>query len=209
MRPPRTRGAAADDARKWLICLSRRRLILGSGAGEKWSARRAENLEMKKLDGFAAALVLTGLVTAATYLAREQEIVSGFAEVIDGDSIRLDGRSIRIAGVDAPELRQTCLVHSAAYPCGDVARRALNDMLSGRFVTCRVSGHDRYGRRLASCEVGGKDIGATLVSRGFAVAYGRYLSEEAEARRKKLELWSGSFERPSDWRRTHPDHGRS
>jgi len=162
---------------------------------------------MRKLDCLAAALVLVGLVTAAAYLAREPEVVSGLAEVIDGDSIRLDGRVIRLAGIDAPELRQTCLVHTGPYPCGDVARRALGDMLSGRLVTCRVSGRDRYGRRLASCEAGGDDIGAALVRRGFAVAYGRYLSEEADARRKKLELWSGSFERPSEWRRTHPDHG--
>jgi endonuclease YncB( thermonuclease family) len=163
---------------------------------------------VKKLDGLAAALVLIGLVTAAAYLARDQEVVAGFAQVIDGDSIRLEGRDIRIAGIDAPELRQTCLVHSGPYPCGDVARRALGDMLAGRLVTCRVSGRDRYGRRLASCETGGEDIGAVLVSRGFAVAYGRYESEEAGARRRKLELWSGSFERPSEWRKAHSDQER-
>ena len=164
---------------------------------------------MRKLDGIAAALVLTGLVSAAAYFAREREIVTGFAQAIDGDSIRLDDRVIRIAGVDAPELRQTCIVRSASYSCGDVARRALGDMVAGRIVTCRVSGRDRYGRRLAACEAGGVDVGAALVSRGFAVAYGRYESEEAGARRQKLELWSGSFERPSEWRKMHSDQRRS
>jgi endonuclease YncB( thermonuclease family) len=86
-------------------------------------------------------------VAAAAYLAGEQEVVTGFAQVIDGDSIRLDGRDIRISGIDAPELRQTCVVHSDPYPCGDVARRALDDMLAGRLVTCRMSGRDRYGNR--------------------------------------------------------------
>jgi endonuclease YncB( thermonuclease family) len=168
-----------------------------------------EKRDMRKPDGLAAALVLIGLVAAAAYLADDQEVVAGFAEVVDGDSIRLDGRVIRISGVDAPELRQTCLVHSRPYACGDVAKRALDDMVAGRLVTCRVSSRDRYGRRLASCEAGGEDVGAGLVSRGFAVAYGRYQGEEADARRKKLELWSGSFERPSEWRKAHPDHGRS
>jgi endonuclease YncB( thermonuclease family) len=163
---------------------------------------------MRRLDGFAAALVLIGLVAAAAYFAREPEVVSGFAEVIDGDSIRLDGRDIRLAGIDAPELRQTCSGPSGSYPCGDVARRALGDMLAGRVVTCRVSGRDRYGRGLAACDTGGEDLGAALVSRGFAVAYGRYESEEAGARRRKLELWSGSFERPSEWRKAQADQGR-
>jgi endonuclease YncB( thermonuclease family) len=163
---------------------------------------------MRKLDALAAALVLIGLVAAAAYLAREQEVLTGLAEVIDGDSIRLEGRDIRLAGIDAPELRQSCLP-SGPYPCGDVARKALADMLAGSIVTCRVSGRDRYGRHLASCEAGGQDIGAALVRRGFALAYGRYESEEAGARRQKLELWSGSFERPSEWRKAHSDHGRS
>ena len=161
---------------------------------------------MKKLDGLAATLILIGLVAGVAYLARDQEIIAGFAEVIDGDSVRLEGRDIRIAGIDAPELRQTCFVQSGSYSCGDVARRALGDMLAGRIATCRVSGRDRYGRRLASCEAGGEDIGAALVSRGFAVAYGRYEREEAGARRQKLELWSGTFERP--WRKAHSDQRR-
>ena len=163
---------------------------------------------MKKLDGLAATLILIGLVAGVAYLARDQEIIAGFAEVIDGDSVRLEGRDIRIAGIDAPELRQTCFVQSGSYSCGDVARRALGDMLAGRIATCRVSGRDRYGRRLASCEAGGEDIGAALVSRGFAVAYGRYEREEAGARRQKLELWSGTFERPSEWRKAHSDQRR-
>ena len=162
---------------------------------------------MRKLDGLGAALVLIGLVAVAVYLAPE-EVVAGFAQVIDGDSIRLEDRDIRIAGIDAPELRQTCVVQSGPYPCGDVARKALGDMLAGRIVTCRLSGRDRYGRRLASCEADGEDIGAALVSRGFAVAYGRYESEEAGARRQKLELWSGTFERPSEWRKAHADQPR-
>jgi endonuclease YncB( thermonuclease family) len=81
-------------------------------------------------------------------------------------------------------------------------------MVAGRIVTCRMSGRDRYGRRLATCEAEGEDIGAALVSRGFAVAYGRYESEEAGARRHKREIWSSSFEQPAEWRKAHSDEGR-
>ena len=164
---------------------------------------------MRKLDGLAAAFALAGLVAIAAYFVREPEVVAGSAHVVDGDSIRLDGQDIRIAGIDAPELRQTCLVDGRSCACGDIARKALEAMLAGRHVTCRISGRDRYGRRLASCEAEGEDIGAALVRRGYAVAYGRYENEEEAARREGLELWSGSFERPSEWRRAHSDQGRS
>jgi endonuclease YncB( thermonuclease family) len=160
---------------------------------------------VSKLDGLMAALVLIGLVATAAHLLRDQEVVSGGAQVIDGDSLRLDGREIRLSGIDAPELRQSCRRGGQAYPCGEVARRALGDMLAGRIVTCRLDGRDRYGRDLASCEAGTADVGATLVRRGHAVGYRRYEREEAAARRDRLELWAGSFERPSDWRRAHAE----
>jgi endonuclease YncB( thermonuclease family) len=168
---------------------------------------RQEGHGVRRLDALVATLVLIGLVAGAAYLMRPDEVVVGFASVIDGDSIRLDGREIRIAGIDAPELRQTCLAEGRPYPCGEIARQALGDMLADRVVTCRMGGRDRYQRRVASCEAGGNDVGAALVSRGYALAYGRYEREEAAARQKKLELWSGSFERPSDWRKVHAEQG--
>jgi endonuclease YncB( thermonuclease family) len=165
---------------------------------------------LKTLDLLAAILVLAGLLAAATHvLDEEEEAVSGLASVVDGDSLRLDGYEIRISGIDAPELGQTCSLDGRTYPCGDVAKKALVDMLAGRLVTCRLSGHDRFGRHLAVCEAGGEDVGAALVGRGFALAYGRYRREEAAAQRQKLRLWAGSFERPSEWRKTHSGHDRS
>jgi endonuclease YncB( thermonuclease family) len=169
----------------------------------------SEGASVTKRDALVAALVVLGLAAVAAYLTGEQEVASGFAQVIDGDSIRVDGRDIRIAGIDAPELRQTCVAEAGPYPCGEVARRALGDLLAGRPITCRISGRDRYGRRLGSCEAAGEDLGAALVSRGYAVAYGRYEREEALARRQRLKLWSGSFERPSEWRKAHSDRAPS
>ncbi|HEX2725169.1 MAG TPA: thermonuclease family protein [Beijerinckiaceae bacterium] len=161
---------------------------------------------MRRLDALVATLLLIGLVAGAAWLLQPEDLVAGFASAVDGDSLRLDGKDIRIAGIDAPELRQSCLGEGRrAYPCGEVARKALSEMIAGRLVTCRVSGRDRYRRRLASCEAGGEDVGAALVARGFALAYGRYEREEAAARDKKLALWSGSFEPPAQWRKTHSE----
>jgi endonuclease YncB( thermonuclease family) len=170
---------------------------------------RRERQPVRRLDALVATLLLIGLVAAAAYLMHPEDVVAGLASAVDGDSIRLDGKDIRIAGIDAPELRQTCSGEGrGAYPCGEVTRKALSEMLAGRLVTCRISGRDQYRRRLASCDAAGEDIGAALVSRGYALAYGRYERDEAAARDKKLGLWSGSFERPSQWRKAHPEQSR-
>jgi endonuclease YncB( thermonuclease family) len=152
------------------------------------------------------ALLLIGLVAGAAWLLQPETVVTGMASAVDGDSLRLDGKDIRLAGIDAPELHQTCLRDGQrSYPCGEVARKALSELIAGRLVTCRLGARDRYRRRLATCEAAGEDVGAALVKKGYALAYGRYQQEESAARDKRLELWSGSFEQPSQWRRTHSD----
>ena len=76
-------------------------------------------------------------------------------------------------------------------------------MIANGVVTCAVRGLDKYGRSLGRCSVQGEDIGAPLVRRGFAVAYGDYADEEEQARRAGLGLWAGTFDPPSEWRKAH------
>lgn len=71
-------------------------------------------------------------------------------------------------------------------------------------LTCEIMGRDRYHRLLAHCVSGGRDLGAQLVSRGWAVAYGSYATEEMQAKREKLGVWAGTFQRPAEWRKEHP-----
>jgi endonuclease YncB( thermonuclease family) len=151
-----------------------------------------------------ASLLILGLAAGAYWLARPVETLSGPARVIDGDTIELAGQSLRLAGLDAPELNQTCERGALAYRCGETARDALRALARADALTCRIEGRDRYGRGLARCEAGGVDLGASLVRRGLAVAYGSYAAEEAEARAGGLGVWAGPFERPADWRRNHP-----
>ena len=136
--------------------------------------------------------------------------MAGPARVIDGDSLRVAGHEIRLAGIDAPELHQTCRRAGQPYACGLEARAALLRLTRDGAVTCDLVGHDRYGRDLARCAAGGRDIGAWLVGHGFAVAYGGYADEEEQARRAGAGLWAGSFDLPSDWRKAHPRaHGHA
>jgi endonuclease YncB( thermonuclease family) len=134
--------------------------------------------------------------------------LEGRVHVVDGDTIHLDEAKIRLKGIDAPEMEQSCLRSGRTYACGDVARRALIELVSGSRVQCRASGRDRYRRILARCTVNGSDIGARMVEDGWAVSYGRdYEPEEARAAGRRAGLWSGEFESPQDWRRQKSGRG--
>lgn len=149
-----------------------------------------------------AALALLVGVALAVWLAPGDEEIVGRATAMDGDSLRVDGVEIRLEGIDAPELAQLCEREGEPWRCGREARAVLAEALRGHAVTCRVAGRDRYRRRLARCEAAGRDLASFLVSEGWAVAYGDYEREERRARRARAGLWSGRFERPTDWRKT-------
>lgn len=130
--------------------------------------------------------------------------LSGRAVAVDGDTLRLGARRIRLTGLDAPELDQTCTDASGRdWQCGAKARAFVADALAGRNVSCTSSGHDIYGRTLASCRIGDADLGMQIVSAGWAVADFGYLGQEASAHAAGRGIWSGSFVAPAEWRRTH------
>ena len=90
-----------------------------------------------------------------------------------------------------------------------MATDALTKLVRGKDVRCDKVGADRYRRVVARCFAGGLDLGSELVRLGWAIDYkhyshGFYAAAEAEARRDRLGLWTGTFEPPSDWRRKHP-----
>ncbi|HEY0418780.1 MAG TPA: thermonuclease family protein [Acetobacteraceae bacterium] len=142
----------------------------------------------------------TGRVPADT-------VLRGEARIVDGDTLDVAGRRIRLFGVDAPEHAQTCTRARASYPCGEEARAALRRMVAGEEISCRVRDNDRYGRLVAVCFAGGRDVNEALVEQGWAVAYRTYstayVAAEDRAREGRKGIWAGNFERPQDWRRRH------
>ena len=82
----------------------------------------------------------------------------------------------------------------------------MRDLVGDGEVRCTTEGRDRYGRYLGRCTAGGKDLGATLVAEGLAVAsLPSYASEEVLAQREKRGIWAGPFDTPRHWRDTHGD----
>jgi len=114
---------------------------------------------------------------------------------------------LRLLGVDAFERQQTCrAANGGLLYCGAIATGRLNQLVAMPGFGCQVDEEfvDRHAREFAVCSVGGRDVGAILVSEGLAFAYGRrtrYIAIEEEAKKEKRGAWGyGSFVRPQFWR---------
>ena len=153
--------------------------------------------------GLSSLFIALALAAAAwSFLKPSGRLLEGQAHATDGDTIRIGENRLRLMGIDAPELRQTCVRAGRPYSCGETAREVLIGMIQRGQVQCRSSGRDRYKRLLVRCTADGRDINAAMVEEGWAVSYGRdYETEEARARRRSAGLWAGEFDRPQDWRR--------
>jgi endonuclease YncB( thermonuclease family) len=85
-----------------------------------------------------------------------------------------------------------------------MAKAALSQKIANQPVRCKISGTDRYERSIGTCLVGNLNLNQWLVQSGWAVAYQRYsqayVAAEQEARRRRLNIWNGEFELPSDYR---------
>jgi endonuclease YncB( thermonuclease family) len=146
-------------------------------------------------------LLFAGAALLATRLDPLPPPISGEAMAVDGDTLRLEGQRIRLIGIDAPELEQTCSdAAGREWACGEKAQTALAAQLASGPLRCDPDGHDKYGRTLAYCSIGGSDLGAAMVRAGLAVSYPDYGAEEADARAARRGVWQGRFVMPREWR---------
>lgn len=164
--------------------------------------RRKKRSAARRLAEFTGTFVLFfGVAIAAAILdERSMQDLSGMPRTADGDTLVFDGRRVRLAGIDAPELHQTCRRSGADYPCGRQARLFLAGLLEDGETECMGNEEDRYGRLLVRCICANTDVNAAMVRAGWAVAYGGYDGEEAAAKREEAGIWSGSFVQPDAWR---------
>jgi endonuclease YncB( thermonuclease family) len=135
----------------------------------------------------------------------ESGVLAGLADVRDGDSVVIGRQRVRLHGIDAPELAQMCKRDGQSWNCGDAAKLHLSRLIGNHTVECSGVKRDQFDRVLASCRSGERDLNRTMVQDGMAVAFGGiYAQDEAAARKERVGLWAGEFERPQDWRRKNP-----
>lgn len=131
------------------------------------------------------------------------EIV-GYAKVVDGDTLQIGTASIRLFAIDAPETRQSCSSNQRPVACGAQASDYLRRKTHGVVVRCVSRETDRYGRMVATCTTGGRDIGADMVTAGWATAFRSYstlyVPQEDLAKAAHRGLWATTFEAPGDYR---------
>ena len=127
-------------------------------------------------------------------------------KIVDGDTIVLNGEKIRFSGIDAPELKQTCMKGEQKVFCGMFAKMLLIKKIGNETPKCISEGKDAYKRTLAECFINGESLSVFLVRSGYAFAYRKYskkfIKEEEFAKENKLGMWSMEFEYPWDFRKS-------
>ena len=146
--------------------------------------------------------------------SEEIKEISGNAQIIDGDTIKINSKKIRLNGIDAPEFKQMCkktyltiifFTFTKDYPCGKISTEKLKKKINNKVITCKILDIDRYKRYIGECYKRNLNLNSWLVSNGHAVAYRKYskkyVSDEINAKNKKLGIWQGKFEMPWEYRR--------
>jgi endonuclease YncB( thermonuclease family) len=155
----------------------------------------------------ALGVVLLLMPSALTPVGAQAPII-GVPSVIDGDTIEIHGQRIRLFGIDAPEGSQLCTrPNGERWRCGQQSSFALADRIGRAPIRCEQRDIDRYGRVVAVCFEGAEDLDRWMILNGWAVAFRRYsrdyVTDEASAKRYRINIWSGEFDMPWDWRVQH------
>lgn len=173
--------------------------------GKQAVTNRGSRTLRRVLDYIKTLAFFIVLAWVAAWFAMRAEVeVSGGVVVLDGDSLIVDGQKVRLKGVDAPELSQLCQNEQSrkTVPCGRIAKRQLAQLVS-QGLLCKGWEFDKYQRLLAVCFSSDVDVNAKMVEQGWAVSYGDYQEQEANARKHSRGIWATGFEAPETWRKSH------
>ena len=136
---------------------------------------------------------------------RPNQIISGPGVAMTGDLVTVSGGSVRLFGIAAPFAGETCETrYGAIYDCYRKSTDVLQALIGGKEVSCEIVAADHTGQKIGVCNVGGTDLSAAMVARGWAFAYRRlspaYVSSEAFAESHRLGMWGGRVETPWQWK---------
>lgn len=125
--------------------------------------------------------------------------------ILSGRTFQMGNMDIKLYGIDAPALTQTCLnLRGESYSCGHTSKQKLSKLLLNKTVECQLVAKIGPNDYTATCVIKGYDVGASMISIGWAVADRRvtmvYVPYETQARKQHQGLWAGKFVAPWDFR---------
>ncbi len=99
--------------------------------------------------------------------------------------------TLTIAGTASLPVDETCVDDGRVWACGLRARGATRQWLRGRALNCDFPDGALTGDQNLTCRLGKQDVGAWLVSMGWAraTAGGPYVEAEAQARRHRMGMF--------------------
>lgn len=114
-------------------------------------------------------IILLLLVTAfPAYAIDKSGSGQRFTGVVDGDTIWFKGEKIRMMGYDTPEPQTNICGGNAEKRLAAKATTRAAQLPSQNDFSIERDGEDRYGRTLATIQIGGQDIGDRLVAERLA-----------------------------------------
>ncbi|MEG3168097.1 thermonuclease family protein [Sphingomonas sp. LB3N6] len=140
--------------------------------------------------------------------AEDTALIRADGRAIDGDTVSFD---VRIFGADAFEKRQLCRNTDGCWPCGKAAQDYASKLLKSGSSTIRLTGKQSYGRPIGTVEIGGQDLGESMIAAGLAVPATSYLKSDPERAQRYLAAYenaearhagvhAGYFIDPAKWR---------
>jgi len=120
------------------------------------------------------------------------EIVS-YAIVRDDGTLLVSGKKIKLYGIYIPPTDRTCRRVEIPIRCGPRAILALDFKIASRFVHCQEMEDHADGTISAICRIDDEDLGAWLLTQGWAVATPdapfEYQTLEKIARTQRRGIW--------------------
>jgi hypothetical protein len=101
------------------------------------------------------------------------------------------GYKLAIAGTESVGPDETCTHDGVAWACGARAQAAVRAWLRGRALSCKLPPNAGSEVQVVGCRLGKQDVGAWLVSNGWARAApgGPYAEAESKARQAGLGIF--------------------
>ena len=119
--------------------------------------------------------------------------ISSYALVQDNASLRMRGKTIHLYGIYVPPTRRFCRSTIRPTRCAGRAALALDFKIGANFVRCSPKYKNPDRSLIAVCSVKGEDLGAYLLTQGWALALPyapyEYHALELIASRQSLGVW--------------------